>query len=127
MNPTPPPLSPGLYRSRSGWFLGVCQGIADWRDIGVGWIRLALIVIFVLTGFWPTLIGYVIIAFILKAEPVLPPATEDEREFYDAYANSRTQGLHRLKRTFDHLDRRMRRMEDVVTSREFDWERRMGD
>ena len=32
--------------------------------------------------------------------------------------------LGRLKRTYDTLERRLRRMEDVVTSRDFDWDQR---
>jgi phage shock protein C len=32
----------------------------------------------------------------------------------------------RLKRMFDNLDRRIRRMEDTVTARDYDWDRRLN-
>jgi phage shock protein C len=35
--------------------------------------------------------------------------------------------LHRLKRTYDNLDRRIQRMESIVTSREYDWDRRLNE
>jgi phage shock protein C len=35
--------------------------------------------------------------------------------------------LHRLKRTYDNLDRRIQRMEHIVTSREYDWDRRLNE
>jgi len=35
--------------------------------------------------------------------------------------------LHRLKRTFDNLDRRIQRIESIVTARDYDWERRLRE
>lgn len=35
--------------------------------------------------------------------------------------------LNRLKRSFDNLDRRIRRMEHIVTTREYDWERKLNE
>jgi phage shock protein C len=63
----------------------------------------------------------------MKPEPVLPLETEAEQEFYNSYATSRSMALHRLRRTFDQLDRRIRRIESIVTSREYDWERRLNE
>jgi phage shock protein C len=34
--------------------------------------------------------------------------------------------LHRLKKTFDSLDRRIQRMEGIVTAKEYDWDRRLN-
>jgi phage shock protein C len=33
--------------------------------------------------------------------------------------------LQRLRHVFDKLDRRVQRVEDTVTAREYDWERRL--
>ena len=59
----------GLYRSRRGIFLGVCQGLADYFDFSAFWIRIALIITFILTGFLPILPVYLIAALIMKPEP----------------------------------------------------------
>ena len=115
----------GLYRSRNGMLLGVCQGIADYLDISLFWTRMLTILFFLFSGLWPVGGLYLLAAMVMKPEPVVPFASAGEREFYDAYVNSRGLALHRLKRTFDHLDRRIQRMEDVVTKREYEWERRL--
>lgn len=117
----------GLYRSRRGVIFGVCRGLGDYFDIKVGWVRVLTVASFVLGGFWPVGIAYIIAALMIKLEPVLPFESESDAEFYHSYAHSSTMGIHRLKRTFDNLDRRIRRMEDIVTSKESDWDRRLRD
>ena len=116
-----------LYRSRSGMILGVCKGVAEYFDLSVIWTRILALVLLVLSGIWPVAILYVLAAFLLKPEPVLPLESEEAEEFYNSYMSSRTMGLHRLKRTYDNLDRRIRHMEEIVTAREFDWERRLNE
>jgi phage shock protein C len=104
--------------------LGVCQGFADSFDISVFWLRVIVFLGILFTGVWPGLVLYVIAALLMKPAPVLDARSADEREFYHSYASSRALGLSRLKAQFDRLDRRIRRMEDVVTSRDFSWRRR---
>jgi phage shock protein C len=43
-----------LHRSRDGVILGVCRGIADYFDFSVFWTRVTVVILFLLTGFWPT-------------------------------------------------------------------------
>lgn len=128
------PFSPGssldrgpLYRSRYGMFLGVCRGLAEYFDFSVIMVRVLFVIAFIMTGFWPVGVVYLVAAAIMKPEPVVPFNNDDEREFYDSYADSRVSALSRLKRKFDSLDRRIRRMEDVVTSRDFEWEQKLKD
>lgn len=59
----------GLYRSRDGEIFGVCKGIAQWRDLPVGPIRLAVILLAVFTGFAPVIIIYLLAALVLPPEP----------------------------------------------------------
>ena len=61
----------------------------------------------------------------MKAEPVIPIESEDEQEFYDSYTYSRTGAAQRLKRRYENLERRIRRMEDTVTGPEFDWDKKI--
>lgn len=115
----------GLYRSRTGAILGVCKGIARYFDLPVAGVRFFAGIVLVFSGFWPVLILYFLAALLMKSEPMVPLETEEEQEFYHSYASSRPMALHRLRRTYDNLDRRLQRMEGVVTSREYDWERRL--
>ena len=116
----------GLYRSRTGMLLGVCKGLGEFLDVSVFWMRVIAVVLLLLSGVWPLVGLYFVAALLMKSAPVLFPETEEEQEFYNSYASSRRMALHRLKRTYDNLDRRIRRIEDLVTSREYDWDRRFN-
>ena len=58
-----------LYRSRDGEILGVCKGIAEWRDYPVDTIRLIVILIAIFTAIAPCLIIYFILGLILPVNP----------------------------------------------------------
>ncbi len=115
-----------IYRSRNGIILGVCKGIANHYDIPVFWIRLGLIIIMGTTAVWPVVLGYFLIAFYAKPEPVIPFTSESDCEFYGSYTSSRSMAIYRLKNKFNQLNNRIRRMEDVVTSRDFTWKQKIG-
>ena len=116
----------GFYRSRNGLILGVCRGLADSFDLKVFWIRVIFICLLLASGIWPMLLIYLVATLIMKPEPVRPLGTEEEKEFYDSYTESRRRAASRIKRRYADLERRIRRMEDVVTTREFDWERKFN-
>jgi phage shock protein C len=63
----------------------------------------------------------------MKPEPVIPVRNAAEKEFYDSYTYSRQGALQRLKRRYENLQRRIQRMEHIVTSAEYDWENRLND
>ena len=115
----------GLYRSRNGMLLGVCRGLAEYFDLSVGWVRFFTLLAFLFTGLWPVGILYLIMALVMKPAPVIKPSSVEEEDFYRSYADSRRMATDRLKRTYSNLERRLRRMEDVVTSRGFDWDARV--
>ena len=116
----------GLYRSRDGVFLGVCKGIADYFDFSPFWVRIGFVIIFLLSGFWPVIGIYIVASLLMKPQPVRPLQNEDEEEFYDSYVHSPRNAAQRLRRKYENLERRIRRMEDKVTDRDFDWERRFN-
>ena len=116
----------GLYRSRKGVILGVCRGIAEYFDFSVFWARAIVLVLLIISGFWPIMGLYFIAALLMKPEPVVPIQTEEEQEFYDSYINSRKGAVDRLKRRYDNLERRIQRVEHTVTAREFNWENRLN-
>ena len=116
----------GLYRSRNGIVLGVCRGIAEYFDFSVFWARVIVVGLFFFSGFWPVMVLYFVAALLMKPEPVIPIQTDDHQEFYDSYIHSRKAGIDRLKRRYNNLERRIQRMEHTVTTREFDWDRRLN-
>jgi phage shock protein C len=116
----------GLYRSRNGIVLGVCRGIAEYFDFSVFWVRTITVIVFLFSGFWPIMGLYFLAALLMKPEPVMRIETDDQQEFYDSYVSSRKGAVDRVKRRYDNLERRIRRMEDAVTTREFDWEHRLN-
>jgi len=79
------------------------------------------------TGIWLILGLYILAALLMKPAPVVPFQSAEDAEFYNSYTSSRSMALHRLKRTFDNLDRRIQRIESIVTARDYDWERRLRE
>jgi len=114
----------GPYRSRSGVILGVCKGLAQYFNFSLFWTRIIAVGLLIFSGFWPVVGLYILAALLLKPEPVVPFRNEQDQEFYGSFTASRRMALQRLQRTFENLDRRLQRMEDIVTAREYDWDRR---
>ena len=112
-----------LYRSRNGVIGGICRGIADYVGVNVFWVRVATALAFL--AFFPIIIAYVIAVICMPLEPVMVPVTDEDKEFYSSFSSSRTMALARLKRKFEQLERRTRRIESLVTAREYAWEHRL--
>jgi len=70
---------------------------------------------------------YILAALIMKPEPIRPFESEAERDFYDGYMDSRRRSLRRVRRHYKNIDHRLRRMEDVVTGKGFEWEEKMNN
>jgi hypothetical protein len=62
---------------------------------------------------------------VMKPEPPATLAGADERAFYDECLTTRGATIERMRRTCEALDRRIRRMEGIVTSPDFQWDQRM--
>lgn len=110
----------GIYRSRQGILMGVCRGLAQHFNFSIFWTRVIAFIFFLITGFWPAGVLYIIAGLMLKLEPVIPLENETDQEFYQSYTTSKTSAIQRIKRKFDNIDRRIQRMEHTVTSREFE-------
>jgi phage shock protein C len=116
----------GLYRSKNKRVSGVCAGIAEYFDLSVGWVRFLTLVAALMSGFWPVVVGYIVASLVMKPTPECPIETDEDREFYDSYANDPASAAERLRRRFEQLDNRIRRMEDRVTKRAYDWDQRLN-
>jgi len=114
----------GLYRSRHGVILGVCRGLADYFDFSVFWIRAIAVMLFIFTGFWPVVGIYILAALLMKPGPAKYVDSGSNHKGNSRYRCTRNDTTERLKRKWKHLEKRIRGMEDKVTSREFDWHSR---
>lgn len=115
---------------------GVCAGIADYSDWDVTVVRVVWVAATILTGFWPMIIGYFVAAWMVDPKPRGLTYRGDGR-YADARAEideSRREAYHRPVRTwqfsdvkgrFDHVEDRLRTLEQVVTSREFQMDREL--
>jgi phage shock protein C len=116
----------GIYRSRKGIILGVCKGLAEHFDFSVFWTRVIALIFLFVAGILPAIGLYLLAALLMKPEPVILVENSAEKEFYDSYTYSRRGAVERLKRRFENLQRRIQRMEHIVTSAEYDWENRLN-
>ncbi len=109
-----------LYRSRRGKIFGICQGIADWRDLPVEYIRIFMILAFLFTGFFPVGILYFLAALILPMEPEgFKSASSFRQEEF-----SRKDQYENVRREYSDLKDRVRNMEGRVFDKERDWDER---
>ncbi|MBW1713676.1 MAG: envelope stress response membrane protein PspC [Deltaproteobacteria bacterium] len=122
-----------LFRSRQGKILGVCAGLAEYFDLPVTGVRIVAVLLLIFTGFWPLIGIYILAGLLMKPAPYIRQSAtfyqEEEEPDNDWQAEeeqraSRRQAVDRLKRTFDKLNRRLQNLEDSVTAKEFDWQRR---
>jgi phage shock protein C len=104
--------------------LGVIKGLAEHYNLSVFWSRVVAVGFLLVTGFWPIVGLYLLAALLLKLEPMVAFTDDTDQEFYNSFASSKGMAVRRLKTTFDRLDRRLRRLEDHVTGKEYDWDRR---
>lgn len=111
----------GFYRSRNGILLGVCRGAAEYFDFSVFWIRVLVVIVFIFTGFWPVVGLYILAALLMKSEPADYARSGPDQKSGSRYHRARNDAAQRLNRKWKHLEKRIRKMEDKVTSREFDW------
>jgi len=118
------------YRSRSGLLLGVCKGLASYLGTSTFVVRIVFLLGMLFTGFWPLLGLYFLAALLMKPEPALPPADMHEQELYDLYTRDPARATSSLRERYERVERRIRRMEDLVTARsarEADWDRRLRE
>ncbi|MFW5733594.1 MAG: PspC domain-containing protein [Oceanidesulfovibrio sp.] len=116
----------GPYRARDGAILGVFKGLAQHFDFSVFWLRLLGVVFLLGTGFWPAVIIYLLAGLIMKPRPRVYGDYCSDTDHAACENGGRPSRATALRSRFDRLEQRIRRMEDVVTSREFQWDSRFS-
>jgi phage shock protein C len=115
-----------LYRSRRGKIFGVCQGIADWRDLPVDLLRAIVAVSILVTGIFPGIIIYALVALFMPLEPGYGTHYEESEQYSrdnGGFARTRED----LKQTFENLKRKVEGMEEEIFDKERDWDQRFHE
>jgi phage shock protein C len=114
---------------------GVCAGIADYFDWDVTVVRIIWVVATIFSGVWPMVLAYILMAWLVDPKPPGLTYREDSR-----YAEARSE-IDEARRTayrpapswrfsdvksrFNRVEDRLRTLEQVVTSREFQMDREL--
>lgn len=108
---------PRIYRSSKDVVCaGVCAGIGEHFDFSANGVRLAFVLVTLLGGFPWVPITYCILCATMKPAPQEEFTDYKQEEFWNVYTSSRSEALLKVKRTFDAMDKRLQRMESIVTS-----------
>lgn len=116
-----------LYRSRRGKIFGVCQGIADWRDLPVDLLRAIVAVSILVTGIFPGIIIYALVALFLPLEPGYGTYYEESEQNGKEEKSRYTRTREDLRETFDRLKRKVEGMEEQIFDKEHDWDQRFHE
>jgi len=117
-----------LYRdTRHGRIAGVCAGLALYFDIKVRYVRLAVILLTIWSGFVPAILIYIILAMVLRPVPDQLFKSETEERFWRTVSVAPNLSVGELKTRFRALDRRLAEMEARVTSDEFSLRQKFRD
>ncbi len=115
-----------LYRDRDHALIaGVCSGLADY----FGWNRRGVRVATAIGGvlFMPFVIpAYLILALLMPAKPRDLYANKAQADFWRGVSNAPADVFSAVNHRFRELDLRLQRMEAHVTSREFEFDRKLA-
>lgn len=110
----------GFYLDkRSGKFLGVCAGIADYTGFDVLWVRVGTVLATLFGSGFP-IIAYFVIAWVADAKPgslySLEEADPEDRQFWQKTRAAPGRSIREVRSTFRDIDRRLRDIETAYTS-----------
>lgn len=117
----------GPFRAKDGVIFGVARGLAEHYGWSVGMVRLVIVISTIFLCFWPTILLYFVAALVMTQAPEEKPGSPEERDIWLQAQLDPEGALSGLKRRAERVEKRMRRMEDFVTSKEFSWNSRLNN
>ncbi|NJC33654.1 phage shock protein C [Sphingomonas jejuensis] len=108
-----------LDKQNAKW-KGVCAGIADYTGVDVTLVRVATVVLTLLSfggGLPWGLVAYVLTAWIADNKPIGLYQSDEDRRFWQGVRQSPQRSTREVSSRFRELDRRLADMEAHVTSR----------
>ncbi len=116
----------GPFRASDGFIFGVAKGLAEHFGWSVGLVRVVFIVSAIFLFFWPSILLYFLAALLMSPAPKGKLEDPEERDIWLQAQLDPEAALKGLGRRAERVEKRMRRLEDYVTSKEFSWNRRMN-
>lgn len=115
----------GPFRAKDGVIFGVAKGLADHFHWSVGLVRLIIILSAVFLFLWPTIIAYLVAALLMSPAPEGQLDSQEERDIWLQTQLDPGAAMEQLARRAGTVEKRLRRLEDFITSREYAWSRKM--
>ncbi|MDR1298147.1 MAG: PspC domain-containing protein [Deltaproteobacteria bacterium] len=109
----------GPFRSKRGLLLGVARGLAEHYQISAVMLRLVVVAVSLLLAFWPVVLLYIAAAAVMPAEPRVFPVSERDKEIVLLCEADPAALMSGLAVRADDVEKKVRRLEDRVTSRSF--------
>jgi phage shock protein C len=109
----------GPFRSPNGLIFGVVRGLADHYNISPFVLRLSILAASVFLAFWPVLLLYIAAAIVMPSEPKVLPLNERSKEVFLLGQVDPETLIEGLAARSESLERKIRRLEDHVTSKNF--------
>ncbi|WP_373487662.1 envelope stress response membrane protein PspC [Blastomonas sp.] len=105
-----------FYRDKqNGKFMGVCAGIADYTGIDVLWVRVAAVLVTLMTG-W-TLVAYFLLGMFAEKKPAHLYTDVQDQKFWQGVRQSPARTARDVKARFREIDRRLADVELFYTAK----------
>ena len=102
---------------QNGQWKGVCAGIADYTGIDVVWVRVITVLLTLASGFWWTILAYVLIAWMAETKPAGLYQDREDQKFWQGVRANPTRSTAEVRSKLRDIDRRLADMETHFTSR----------
>ncbi|MCG6120212.1 MAG: envelope stress response membrane protein PspC [Blastomonas sp.] len=113
----PAPRKTKFYRNKqNGKFMGVCAGIADYTGIDVVWVRVATVLLTLMTG-WLLMAGYLALGFLAEKKPAHLYTDDQDQKFWQGVRQSPGRTARDVKARFREIDRRLADVELFYTAK----------
>lgn len=113
----PAPRKTKFYRDKqNGKFMGVCAGIADYTGVDVVWVRVATVLMTLMTG-WLLMAGYIALGILAEKKPSHLYLDDQDQKFWQGVRQSPTRTARDVKARFREIDRRLADVELFYTAK----------
>ena len=101
-----------LYRDKqNAKLMGVCSGLADYTGVNVFWLRMAVVIMVLITGF--ALPAYFIAGLLLDKKPPYLYADQDENRYWQRVRQSPKRTAREIRAKMKDVDRRLAEVETL--------------
>jgi phage shock protein C len=95
---------------------GVCAGIADYTGVEVIWVRLGVVGLTFMSGFWPVFLAYLITSWIAHKKPAHLYTGQEDQQFWQGVRQSPARTTRDIRSRFRAIDHRLADIEMFYVS-----------